>query len=172
LRAELRVDARALATKIEAAYARRIAGLLSGGLRGGEVVFGTDAVTECCKDGRAKLVVLAADASSAAKRSEIARATAQGLTIVFGDKRSLAAALGRKDDPARDAVVAVTNAQLAEAMRVAWSCIAGARAFGGVVGEEKSDVEVSAAGSVASDPSAPAESAPAGSHDGAVSEDG
>ncbi|MFI5297001.1 MAG: DUF448 domain-containing protein [Polyangiales bacterium] len=190
-REEVKTDLATLSTGIAEAFTRRIVGLLFGGLRGGEVVFGTDVVTGVCRDNRASLVVIAADAASASKRSEIARATAEGRSLVFGDKRSLAAALGRKDDPARDgvAVVAVTSSALAKAIRTAWLRIAGAQASGGVadpnadragvdpmadcgVVDVQSYVAVSEARTVEAGPSTPAESTAIEANDGAVSEDG
>lgn len=172
-REAIKIDLATLSASIEEAFTRRIAGLLFGGLRGGEVVFGSDVVTTVCRENKASLVVIAADASSASKRSEIARATAEGRSLVFGDKRTLAAALGRADDPGRDgvAVVAVTNAGLAKAIRTAWIRIAGARASREVV-TLQSDVAVPEAGEVEAGPSASAESTAIEANDGAVSEDG
>jgi predicted RNA-binding protein YlxR (DUF448 family)/ribosomal protein L30E len=133
---EVRADEGSLARAISDAYARRLAGLLSGGARGGHVVIGTDAVTEAAESGRMALVIVAADARAAARRAVVQHATAAGKALVYGDKVLLAKALGRSraraegssaDAGVRDgvAVCAVTEQALAEAVRRAWLCAAG-----------------------------------------------
>jgi predicted RNA-binding protein YlxR (DUF448 family)/ribosomal protein L30E len=120
---EMRVDVDAVLEQIGLAYDRRIEGLLSGGVRGGHIVFGTDKVVEALRMGTAKLVVLAADARTAAERNEVRQATGEGRALVLrGDRMRLAAALGRHGDAAREgvAICAVTSEPLAAEVRRAW----------------------------------------------------
>jgi predicted RNA-binding protein YlxR (DUF448 family)/ribosomal protein L7Ae-like RNA K-turn-binding protein len=126
---EVRADESELAQAISVAFTRRLEGLLLGGVRGGHVAIGTDAVAETVVAGKAELVVLAADATAAAQRSAVQRMTAAGKTLVFGDKLRLARALGRAvaEGSERDgvAVCSVTNVALATAIRRAWLCAVG-----------------------------------------------
>ena len=105
------------------AYERRIEGLLSGGVRGGHVTYGTDKVIDAIRSGAARLVVLAADAKTAAERNEVKMATGEGKVLVLrGDRMRLAGALGRHGDVAREgvAICAVTSEPLAAEVRRAW----------------------------------------------------
>lgn len=124
---EVRADAAALSSAIATAGERRIQGLLSGGLRSGVVVCGADPVVEALRGGGVRLVIVAADASAAASRAEVQRAVAEGRALVYGDRRRLAEAVGRRGDEIRDgvAVVAVTSEALASEVRRAWSCAMG-----------------------------------------------
>lgn len=120
---EMKVNVDALQAQIEGAYNRRIDGLLSGGVRGGHVAFGTDKVVEAIRSGRAKLVLLAADARTAAERNEVRQMTGEGRSLVLsGDRMRLASALGRHGDQAREgvAICAVTSESLAAEVRRAW----------------------------------------------------
>jgi predicted RNA-binding protein YlxR (DUF448 family) len=120
---EMRVDVDAVLEQIGVAYDRRIDGLLSGGVRGGHIVFGTDKVVEALRMGTAKLVLLAADARTAAARNEVQMATGEGRVLVLrGDRMRLAGALGRHGDVAREgvAICAVTSEPLAAEVRRAW----------------------------------------------------
>ncbi len=130
---EVKIDPAVLARDIVAAYSRRLEGLLLGGIRGGLVVFGGDAVAEACTNGEAVLLLVAADAAAAARRSVVVKMTEAGKTLVYGDKRGLARALGRtttgadgtKDERDGVAVCALTNVALATAVRRAWLCAVG-----------------------------------------------
>ena len=128
-RREVRADEGELGAAISVAYTRRLEGLLFGGVRGGHIAIGTDAVAESVVGGKAELVVLSADATAAAQRSAVQRMTAAGKTLVFGDKLRLARALGRavSEGSERDgvAVCSVTNVALATAVRRAWLCAVG-----------------------------------------------
>jgi len=114
------VDAIDLGRSIASAFSRRLEGLLSGGMRAGHVAVGGDSVEESLREGRAKLVLLAADAVDAKKR-------APSDALVWGDKLRLARALGRKpgDEGAGVGVCSITNVALATAVRRAWLCAAG-----------------------------------------------
>ena len=124
---ELRAEPGALAASIRAVYARRLAGLLFGGVRSKLVVIGSDAVAEAIRTGGSQLILLAADSASAAMRSGVQRATAEGKTLVYGDKLQLARAIGRRAGEEREgvAVLSVTNVALATAIRRAWLCAVG-----------------------------------------------
>lgn len=120
---EVRVQVDALMLQIRDAYDRRIEGLLSGGARGGQLVYGTDKVVDAVRSGAAKLVLLAADARTAAERNEVKTMTGAGRALVLrGDRMRLASALGRHGDQAREgvAVCAVTSERLATELRRAW----------------------------------------------------
>ncbi len=95
--------------------ANKLFGLLGLARRAGGVVPGTEATRQAIRDGEARLVLLAADASIAqiekvqrtlAGRPEVPHA-------VIGDRGALGAALGQAPVTA----VAVTHAALAERMR-------------------------------------------------------
>ncbi len=124
----VKADAEALLLEVARAFARRLEGLLAGGVRGGHLVIGTDAVTQASQAGRLQLVLLAADATAAAERSAVKRATAEGKTLVYGDKRTLANALGKRHEAEERAgvgVCAVTDAALSASIRRAWICAVG-----------------------------------------------
>ncbi len=120
---EMRVDVDAVLRQIGDAFERRIEGLLSGGVRGGHVVYGTDKVVDALRAGEARVVLLAADARTAAARNEVKMATGEGMVLVLrGDRMRLAGALGRHGDVAREgvAICAVTSEPLAAEVRRAW----------------------------------------------------
>lgn len=128
---EMRVDADAVLQQIGEAFDRRIDGLLSGGVRGGHVVYGTDKVVEALRSGAARVVLLAADARTAAARNEVQAATGEGKVLVLrGDRMRLAGALGRHGDVAREgvAICAVTSEPLAAEVRRAWLVAGGSGA--------------------------------------------
>jgi len=125
---EVRADAQAVMRDVSIAYTRRLEGLLSGGVRGRHIAIGTDAVAEAALGSRMHVVVLAADATAAAERTVVKRATAEGKTLVFGDKQILARALGKVrpgEERAGVGVCAVTDAALAASIRRAWMCAVG-----------------------------------------------
>ncbi|GAC1351304.1 MAG: hypothetical protein NVSMB1_03030 [Polyangiales bacterium] len=126
-RRDLRADPVALASTIARAFDRRLCGLISGGVRGGLLAVGTDAVADALRAGRAHLILLAADATAAAERTAVQQATERGIVLVYGDKLQLARAIGRAPLETRDgvAVLAVTDMALAAAIRRAWLCAVG-----------------------------------------------
>jgi hypothetical protein len=123
---EVKVEPESLARAISDAFARRLEGLLSGGVRAGHVAWGTDGVEESLRSGKAKLVLVAADSKSKPPTPD---------ALVFGDKMRLARALGKKGAQERDgiAVCSITNVALATAVRRAWLC---AQSFGNTRGSE------------------------------------
>lgn len=84
---------------------RRIEGLLGGAKRGKLVAVGADAVREALREGKAALVVVAADAAAAAVLPEVQRAVASGKAIAWNEKARLGALFGRDEV----AVVAVLH---------------------------------------------------------------
>ena len=139
---DVRADRDALAATIASAFARRIEGLLSGGVRGGHVAIGTDAVADAVSTGKAELVILAADATAAAQRSAVQKMTGAGKSLVFGEKKQLARALGRVVSEERDgvAVCAISNLALATAVRRAWLSAAGLSSTASAVSSDDSGV--------------------------------
>ncbi|MBL8714613.1 MAG: YlxR family protein [Myxococcales bacterium] len=121
-RCKVTVQPAELAEAIQVAYARRIVGLVGGGVRAGLVVIGTDAVVESIRANRAMLVLVAADAAAASQRGEIAGAIGAGKALVLWDRARLAAALGRASSMAREgvAVASVLDPRLARAVRESW----------------------------------------------------
>jgi len=115
---EVNVEPEALARSIADAFARRLEGLLSGGVRAGHVAVGGDAVEESLRSGKAKLVLIAADAKGKPPTPD---------ALVYGDKMRLARALQKKSAQERDgvAVCSITNVALATAVRAAWLRAAG-----------------------------------------------
>lgn len=124
---EVRVEVDALLAGIVEAYSKRLEGLLAGGVRGGHVVFGADEVSEAWRVGKACLLLLAADATSAAARSFVRQATGEGKVLVYADKLRLARVLGRRPGQEREGigVCAITDAGLGAAIREAWLCAVG-----------------------------------------------
>jgi predicted RNA-binding protein YlxR (DUF448 family)/ribosomal protein L30E len=88
-KAQVKVDAAALAEEIVNAADRRIDGLLGGARRAGQLAIGADAVVEALRAERAHLVVVARDAAAAARLPEIERAIASGKAVALGDKDRL-----------------------------------------------------------------------------------
>lgn len=149
-RGRIVVEPAGLAEAIQVAYARRLSGLLGGGVRAGLVAIGTDAVVESLRAGSANLVLVAADASAAAQRGEIAGAIGAGRALVLWDRARLAAALGRISSMARDgvAVASVLDPRLARAVREAWVAM---NVGSNVKAEATADVTVPPGGEAAVD---------------------
>jgi predicted RNA-binding protein YlxR (DUF448 family) len=129
-RREMAISPSALAAAISVAFERRLLGLVSGGLRAGHVVVGTEAVCEASREGRAPLVFMAADAEAAVRRREIIVAIGEGRALAWSDRAHLAKAVGRPADALGEgvALIAVTEPSLAAAARRAWLTTEGARA--------------------------------------------
>lgn len=90
--------------------ANKVYGLLGLARRAGGVVPGTEAVREAVRDGRARLVVLATDASPAQlDKVERTLAGRPAPRVSFGDRSGLGAALGKRPVSA----VAVTHPSFA-----------------------------------------------------------
>lgn len=84
--------------------------------RAGRLVSGFDAVRRAVDRGRAKLIVISQDASAGTAERIRRIADARGVPCVtWADMRSLGEAIGRPDR----AVVAIVDAQMAEAVRKA-----------------------------------------------------
>jgi predicted RNA-binding protein YlxR (DUF448 family)/ribosomal protein L7Ae-like RNA K-turn-binding protein len=89
-------DAAAMGVAIMSVADRRIAGLLHGARRAGQLAVGADVVAEAIRDGRVSLVVVARDAAAATKVTEIAQAIGSGRAIAWGDKQELGAISNRE----------------------------------------------------------------------------
>lgn len=98
-------------SQIVAACERRVAGLLAGARRAGQVALGADAALEALEHG-APLVVVATDAATIATRAEVVSAAAAGRAVAFGTKTRLGELLG-KDELA---IAAVLHAGIADSV--------------------------------------------------------
>ncbi len=112
----VKADAKRIGEGIVLAADRRIEGLLLGARRAGQVAVGADTVVAVIRDGQARLVVVAKDASAAATLPAVEREIAAGRAIAFGDKAKLGALM------ARDvvAVIAVLNEGVASSIARAY----------------------------------------------------
>jgi ribosomal protein L7Ae-like RNA K-turn-binding protein len=116
---EVVAEAGAIEQQIVLAAERRIAGLLSGARRAGQLAIGADAVEEALRGGQegAALVVVARDAAAATKLAGVGRAIAKGAAIPFADKGRLGEVLGHRTGESREvAVVAVLHPGVADAI--------------------------------------------------------
>ncbi len=125
------IDADALAQAIEAAMARRIAGLLGTCVRTKKARIGSDAATSAWGSGEAALLVVATDATAAASLGAVRDAVASGAAVAWGTKESLAAALHRPERAEGVGVLAITDTRIAEAVRDAVEKAMGARSDAG-----------------------------------------
>lgn len=98
---------------VRAAADRRVGALLGAARRAGKLETGTTAVEQALSDGRAELVVLAADARAAASSAAVMRAVDQGRAVAWGGKQVLGRVLGRSEV----AVAAVIDRGLSQALR-------------------------------------------------------
>jgi predicted RNA-binding protein YlxR (DUF448 family) len=126
------LTAGALAQAIEAAMARRIAGLLGTAVRTRKLSLGADAVTGAWHRGEAALVIVATDAAAGADLGAVREAVSAGAAVSWGTKVSLAAALLRPARAEGVAVVAITDTRIADAVRDAVEKAMGARSDDGV----------------------------------------
>lgn len=108
-KARVDVDVDALVAEIRAALERRVVGLLAGAKRAGHVALGTDASFEAVHEGRAALLVVAADAGGVASADEVTRLAAEGRACAHTSK----AELGSIFDRTELALVAVLHEGLA-----------------------------------------------------------
>jgi pimeloyl-ACP methyl ester carboxylesterase len=107
------IDAAALAQAIEAAMARRIAGLLGTCVRTRKARIGSDAASSAWHSGEAALLVVATDAAAAADLGAVRDAVATGFAVAWGTKLSLAAALHRPDRTEGVSVLAIMDTRIA-----------------------------------------------------------
>lgn len=124
------LSAEALVQAVEAAMERRIAGLLAAAVRARKARVGSDAVTGVWREGDAELVVVATDAAAAADLSAVREAISAGAAVAWGTKLTLAAAVQRQPTQEGVAVVAITDAGIAGAVRDAVHKAMGARDAG------------------------------------------
>jgi len=114
-----------LGAAIASAYERRAQSLLGASKRAGRLEVGTEAVAMAERNGVAHLIILAADASAAADRTEVRTAVSEGRALVWGNKLQLAELVfgsshgsARSEQPGAGlGVVAVTDTRLANALR-------------------------------------------------------
>lgn len=128
-KAKVSVDPKTFGEELVRAADRRIEGLLGGARRGRIVAVGTDAVKEALREGKAELVVVARDASAAARATEVENAIASGKAIAWSEKLRLGALFGRDEV----AVCALLHTGVAEAVS---SVYRASRPFAEVAGSE------------------------------------
>jgi len=128
-KAKVSVDPKTFGEELVRAADRRIEGLLGGARRGRLVAVGADSAKEALRDGKSELVVVARDASAAARITEIETAIATGKAIAWSDKLRLGALFGRDEV----AVCALLHAGIAAAVSGVYRA---SRPFAEVAGSE------------------------------------
>ncbi|MEZ4295339.1 MAG: DUF448 domain-containing protein [Polyangiaceae bacterium] len=121
------LSAAALGKAVEEAMSRRIVGLLTTAARTRAARIGADAASAAWRAGEAELVVVSTDAAAAAELSAVREAVSEGAAVAWGTRETLAAALMRRPSEAGVAVVAITSAGIADAVRDAVEKTMGAR---------------------------------------------
>jgi predicted RNA-binding protein YlxR (DUF448 family) len=114
LRAPVKTTAADLAEQLRAAATRRAQSLLASALRARKAAVGSQAVAAAEREGSVRLLVVARDAGAAAHRPWVSRALEAGKALAWGDKQSLAQALGR---PRPVAVIAILDDGLGDAFQ-------------------------------------------------------
>lgn len=119
----------ALASSIQHAMDRRIAGLIAAAMRSRKVALGADAVTSASQRGEAELVIVATDAAAGADLTAVRQAISEGRAVSWSTKAELGAMLapgGRGGEARMIAVVAITSGSIAvtlrDAIRVVDAC--------------------------------------------------
>ncbi len=112
LRGKVTAGAAQVTALLRQAGARRLLGLVSAARRARKAAVGSTAVKEALQGGRAKLVIVAVDARSAADTPGLEQAVRAGMALAFGNKAELGNALGQ----AEVGVVAITDDGLAQAI--------------------------------------------------------
>lgn len=127
------LDAKALALAVEGAMNRRIEGLLGVAARAQGVRIGAGSATEAWRAGEAALIVVATDAIEAADLTAVREATGSGAAVGWGTKAQLGALFhrGRGAHDEGAAIVTITDARIAAAVREAVQNALGARSVGG-----------------------------------------
>jgi ribosomal protein L7Ae-like RNA K-turn-binding protein len=115
-----------LAELLSSAAERRILSLLGIARRSQKLASGTSAVDAELSAGRCHLVVVATDARSAARATQVQQAVAQGKALAWGTKAVLGGLAGRTEA----GVVAVMDDGLANALKATIAMAQSARAAG------------------------------------------
>jgi predicted RNA-binding protein YlxR (DUF448 family) len=113
---KLQADPDELGRDVEAAYDRRIQGLVLGARRAGHLAIGQDAALEAVRDG-APLLVVACDAGSVVTRELVRKAIADGRAVVWKNKTVLGGLFGVSEV----AIFAVAHEKIAAEIREARS---------------------------------------------------
>jgi ribosomal protein L7Ae-like RNA K-turn-binding protein len=111
-RRHVATDARVLFADVRAAADRRVEALVASARRAGHAAAGSDVSEAAVREGRAAILVVAADARAAAQASFVMQAAGAGKAVVWGTKEQLGRATGRPDT----AVVAILDRGLADAV--------------------------------------------------------
>jgi uncharacterized protein len=111
-KSKLTISSHELAQAIASAADRRVSGLLASARLTRRLAPGSTAALDEIAAGRARLVIVAADARAAASGSGIQQMIERGRAVAWGNKQTLGAALGRGDT----GVVAVLDEGIARAL--------------------------------------------------------
>lgn len=109
------VDRAGLVGQLVAGAERRVDGLVASALRSGKIAVGASAVRRSWHRGKAKLLLVAADAAAAARLTEVRQAVDQGRALVWRDKAHWAAAMSATGDEV--GVLAVESDSIAAEIR-------------------------------------------------------
>lgn len=125
-------------------YERRLAGLLSAAQRTGAAAIGSERARDAIAQRSVELLLLARDAGEGQQDLQRSLERLGKRCALYGDKASLGRAFGRE----LVAVVAITDAALAEAVRAALRCLSELGAAGAAIaaGGEVSDSNASSCG--------------------------
>ena len=105
-------DPEAVLELVRGAANRRVEALIASARRSGSAAPGSDVAREAVEQGRAQLLVVAADARAAAQAPFVTRVAAAGKVVIWGTKEALGRATGRPDT----AVVAISDRGLSDAI--------------------------------------------------------
>lgn len=105
------VDEESLRTQLRESAERRIVGLLLGARRAKHLAIGTEAACEALAKGA--YAVVASDAGSVVRRSEVERAVREGRAVSFGDKQTL----GQMMSMDEVALLAISNEAIGEQVK-------------------------------------------------------
>jgi predicted RNA-binding protein YlxR (DUF448 family) len=97
---------------VRAAANRRVEALIASARRSGNAAPGSDVAREAVEQGRAEILVVAADARASAQALFVSRVAAAGKVVIWGDKEALGRATGRPDT----AIVAISDRGLSDAI--------------------------------------------------------
>jgi predicted RNA-binding protein YlxR (DUF448 family) len=111
-KAAVSTDAAGLVAAVRAAADRRVEALLTSARGAGRVAPGSDVARAEFEQGRAKLLVVAADGRASVRQSFVGAAAARGMAIRWGTKERIGRAVARPDT----AVVAISDDGFARAI--------------------------------------------------------
>jgi ribosomal protein L7Ae-like RNA K-turn-binding protein len=111
-KAPVGLDTASVFERVRDAANRRVEALIASAGRSGNAASGSDVARAAVEEGRAQLLVVAADARAAAQAAFVTRVAAAGKVVTWGTKEALGRATGRPDT----AVVAISDRGLSDAI--------------------------------------------------------